>query len=139
MTKTEETITYKINKRRLIIAILIFVVLAGAASLWAKNNLPKFLNQKLITNQDAVGKAGQVEGSKDVRTEVEEQKQEIQNKIEEIKGDITNLKPEDIKEQEPVKKILSDLDELKNKATESSKIFDIRGNLCEEAKKRFCE
>lgn len=120
----------QIDKKRLFIAIAIIVIFISASGIWAKNNLPK---------QNSAPAAGQVEGIKDATVGIEEQKQEIQKKIEEIKGDIISLKPEDIKEQEPVKKILSDLDELKDKATESAKIFDIKGNLCEEAKKRFCE
>lgn len=120
----------QIDKKRLFIAIVIITFLIGAGGVWAKNNLPK---------QNSAPASGQVEGIKDATPGIEEQKQEIQKKIEEIKGDIVSLKPEDIKEQEPIKKILSDLDELKDKATESAKIFDVKGNLCEEAKKRFCE
>lgn len=130
MVKQEEAVRQTIDKKRLFIAIVIITFLIGIGGVWAKNNLPK---------QNSAPASGQVEGIKDKALGIEEQKQEIQKKIEEIKGDIVSLKPEDIKEQEPVKKILSDLDELKDKATESAKIFDIKGNLCEEAKKRFCE
>ncbi|GEM_PF-4583802 len=138
MTKTEEVIQHTIDKKRVFIAIVIIAVFIGVGGVWAKNNLPKFLadNAKKEILQKEGGK---VEGLEDVRIEVDGQKREVAKQIDAIKENIINLKPEDIKEQEPVKKILSDLDELKDKATESAKIFNIKGNLCEEAKKRFCE
>lgn len=142
----------EIDKKRVFIALLIFIVLVGAGGFWAKNNVPKFLAQKQIEDiahtgsaeerlgsSDEGTKTGEVAGSSEQRFTVEDTKQDLQKQIDEIKDTIAKLKPEDIKEQAPVQKILGDLDELAKKASESAKIFDVKGNICEEAKKRFCE
>ena len=109
----------------------------GVGAVWAKEALPNFLAEKNTQLQQKTAEknsSGQVAGE-----QIDEQKEELQKQIQEIKTNVTNLKPEDIKQQAPVQKILGDLDELAKKASESAKILDVKGNLCEEAKKRFCE
>lgn len=129
-----------LDKKRVLIALLILAITIGGSAVWAKNNLPKILSQKQTVSPHLPSNSeGEVSGSQDSRLEFDKQREDLQKQIEEIKKDIAKLKPEDIKEQEPVKKILNDLDDLRQKALDSTKVFDVKGNLCEEAKKRFCE
>jgi len=126
-----------IDKKRVAIALVGLAVLLGVGAVWAKEALPNFLAEKNTQLQQKTAEknsSGQVAGE-----QIDEQKEELQKQIQEIKTNVTNLKPEDIKQQAPVQKILGDLDELAKKASESAKILDVKGNLCEEAKKRFCE
>src|SRR3989338_6679164 len=124
-----------IDKKRVAIALVGLAVLLGVGAVWAKEALPNFLAEKNTQLQQKTAEknsSGQVAGE-----QIDEQKEELQKQIQEIKTNVTNLKPEDIKQQAPVQKILGDLDELAKKASESAKILDVKGNLCEEAKKRF--
>lgn len=127
--------TIEIDKKRVFIAVIVLVIVTGVGAVWVKEAIPKFLAEKKAEMQNPQqNSSGQVAGE-----QIDQQKEELQKQIEEIKVNITKLKPEDIKEQAPVQKILSDLDDLAKKASESAKVFDVKGNLCEEAKKRFCE
>lgn len=132
----------ELDKRRIFIAVLILGAIVGLGGFLAKDKIPQFLAQKqkeITTSPQNENEAGEVAGISEERIQFEDQKQEVQKQIDEIKESITKLKPEDIKEQAQVKKILSDLDDLSKKATESAKVFDVKGNLCEEAKRRFCQ
>lgn len=144
----------ELDSKRIFIALLIFTVLVGLGGFWAKNNVPKFLAQKQdspqkeqsegsgVSKEETDGNEddkGRVAGASEENLTLEAKKQDLQKQIDEIKDTITKLRPEDIKEQAPVQKILADLDDLSKKATESAKVFDVKGNLCEEVKKRFCD
>lgn len=128
-----------IDKKRVFIALLLFAVILGGAVFWGKETGPRLTQRFKDITAVRQQNAGEVAGSSDTKAEFKEQRQELQNKIDEIKTGVTKLKPEDIKEQVPVKKILSDLDDLAKQASESTKFLDIKGNICEEAKRRFCQ
>lgn len=125
-----------IDKKKVFIALFALFIIMGIGIVWGKDAIPHFLAEK----KTEIQKSGEKNSSGEVAGEqIDRQKEELQKQIEEIKVNITRLKPEDIKEQAPVQKILGDLDDLSKKASESAKIFDVKGNLCEEAKKRFCQ
>lgn len=125
-----------IDKKRVLIALVLITALVGLGVFWGKDNLTKTLS-KFQVRKDA----GKVAGEKvELKSPaLGESRQAFQKQVDEIKKNITQLKPEDIAKQGPVEKILHDLDDLKQKATESADILDVKGNLCEEAKKRFCQ
>ena len=128
-----------IDKKRLFIGIVILTLVSGGIFVFGKKTLPKVTEEfkNATTAREKI--EGEVAGISDPELNLEVQRKEVQNKIDEIKSSVTSLKPEDIKEQATVKKILSDLDDLAKQASESAKILDVKGNICEEAKKRFCE
>ena len=127
-----------IDKKRVFIGFLVLALVLTGIVYWGKDALPQFKAsvQKITTVKQNNG--GEIAGASDAKEQLKAQREEVQGKIDEIKSSITSLKPEDIKNQGPVKKILSDLDDLEKQASASMKIFDIKGNICEEAKKRFC-
>lgn len=122
-----------IDKKRVLIGVIIFAVILGAGALWVKNTLPHFLAAQEKKLDEKTASQGQVAGEADINVEG------LQDQIDKIKNDVTKIKVEDVKEQEAVKKILNDLESLKEKATESAKVLDVKGNLCEEVKRRFCQ
>ena len=126
-----------IDKRRLLLGVALLLGVFAGAVFWAKDTVPRFLAERRHVLQETQSKqAGSVAGLSDVRSSLEE---DIQEQIGEIKKNIAEIKTEDLKDQEAVKKILKDLDGISQKASESAKVLDVKGNLCEEAKKRFCE
>lgn len=62
---------------------------------------------------------------------------ELEQKIDTIKKNISNLTPEDVVKQEPVKKILQDVENLKASA-EAQVVGGAKSAVCEQAKKIFC-
>lgn len=128
-----------IDKKRLFIGVVLLAAVLSGTVVWGKETLPKFAerfkNATLVREKNI----GEVAGTSDAKAGLEAQREEVQSKINEIKSSVTSLKPDDIKNQAPVQKILSDLDDLAKQASESTKFLDIKGNICEEAKKRFCE
>ena len=132
--KKEETIGFRdLDPKRLFVGLAILIVIAGAVSMWAKDNFPRYLAQQDKITEEKAKEIGSVAGEADVNLDG------LQTQVDEIKKDVIGIKVEDVKEQESVKKILRDLDELIKNASQSTKMFDVKGNLCEEAKKRFCE
>lgn len=107
-------------------AILIVIGVVGGGIFWVMKGMSQ-------------SQQGVVAGDSDSKKLLEIEKQNLQNQIEKIKDDLQQIKPETITQQEQVQKILKDLDSVKQQASESVKILDWKGNLCEEAKKRFCE
>ena len=142
----------QLDKKRIFIAAILFG-LVGLGGFLAKDKVSQFLAQKQNVSEEQTAGAGsskeeaggkedeegKIAGAAEEKLTLDAKKQDLQKQIDKIKETIAKLKPEDIKEQAPVQKILSDLDELSKKATESAKILDVKGNLCEEAKRRFCE
>ena len=122
-----------IDKKRVFVAILIVGAIVGLGFMWTKNALPRILSQQEKKAQEQLDEVGQVAGETDVNLNG------LQNQIDKIKKDVSELKAEDLVIQKPVQKILDDLEALRKKASESAKIFDVKGNLCEEAKRRFCQ
>lgn len=129
----KEDVSREIDKKRVLIAVLMLGVLLGIGLMWGKVALPRFLAKQEKRMEEQAIKSGEVAGQTDINFG------ELQNQVDEIKKDVISIKVEDVKEQGAVKKIINDLDELIKKATESARIFDVKGNLCEEAKRRFCE
>lgn len=64
-------------------------------------------------------------------------REDIQRKVDDIKEDVSNLKPEDVVKQEPVQKILKDLENLKT-STQGQLTDSAKDTVCEQAKKIFC-
>lgn len=128
-----------VDKKRVFIALILGIGVLGMGGWWAKDKLSALLEQKQAMESVGVQESGSVAGLEKDRLVLEEQKKDLQKRIDEIKKDVSELKPEDIKKQAPVEKILSDLEEVKKKASESAEIFDIKGNICEEVKRRFCQ
>ena len=122
-----------IDKKRVFIAVLFLGILLGIGVVWAKDALPRFLDEQEKKTEMRSKEAGRVAGETDVNFDL------LQEQIDEIKKNVAQLKAEDLAKQKPVQKILDDLEELKAKASESAKTLDVKGNLCEEAKKRFCQ
>lgn len=122
-----------INKKRVFVAILFLGILLALGVVWVKDALPRFLAEQEKRTEMRSKEAGRVAGETDVNFDI------LQEQIDRIKRDVSDLKPEDLAKQRSVQKIIDDLETLKQKASESAEIFDIKGNLCEEAKKKFCQ
>lgn len=121
------------DKQRIIIGLTLLAVLFGVAY-FAK-----------IMVLDKREEAGKVAG-----TTVEEEQnlndseiirpptlEELDEKTEKLKKDISELTPEDVAKQEPVKKIIQDLENLKN-STQEQIVGGTKNAVCEEVKKIFC-
>lgn len=137
--KVKEEERGEIDKKKAFIGFLVVVLVLTGIVFWGKEALPKFAERFKNVTMVRERTQGEVAGSSDAKAGLQAQREEVQSKIDEIKESVTKLKPDDIKNEAPVKKILSDLDDLAKQASESTKFLDIKGNICEEAKKRFCE
>lgn len=126
----------EIDKKRVFIGLIVLAVVLVATLIWTKNNPPKFANQSLQKQKEG---AGQVAGAADSNFNLSDKQEAVQKQVNDIKENITKLKVDDLKDQDTVKKILNDLDGLVQQASQSAKVLDVKGNLCEEIKKRFCE
>lgn len=134
-SKQEDAFSLRdIDPKRFLIGIVVIGLVMGGLAFWAKDNLPRFLSaQQERLAQRQMEKPGIVAGESDINLNG------LQEQIDGIKKDVLQLKADDIKNQEPVQKILNDLDALARQASQSAKVFDVKGNVCEEVKKRFCE
>lgn len=65
-------------------------------------------------------------------------KEELEDRIKNIKKEVSELTPADIANQEPVKKILGDLESLKA-TTEAQVVNGAKTAVCEKAKEIFCK
>lgn len=112
--------------RRLLIAffLFLFIVVGGY---WAKVH---------VLDKKAGRGGGSVAGSVSSKEEVLRlpSQQEVEKRVETIKKEIQELKPEDITRQVPVKKILQDLENLQSSAT-SQVVGGTKNAICEEVKK----
>ena len=121
--------------KRIIVGIVSIVALVGlgyAAKVyvWDKQDIAR-------SEPQAEKEKGEVAGE-EIEGEDIPSKEEVQKKIDTIKRDISNLKPEDIAKQEPVQKILKDLETLKS-STEKQVTEGAKDAVCEQAKKVFCQ
>lgn len=122
--------------KRIIVGIVSIVALVGVGYaakvyVWDKQDIAR------SEQPPAKKEEGEVAGE---RAEGEDivSKEEVQKKIDTIKREISNLKPEDITKQEPVQKILKDLENLKS-STQEQVTEGAKYALCEQAKKVFCQ
>lgn len=120
------------DKQRIIIGITLLAVLVGVA----------YFAKIMVFDKREKTNFGEVRG-----TTVEEEKeeeiirpptlQEIEDRTEKLKKDISELTPEDVAKQEPVKKIIQDLENLKS-STQKQIVGGTKDAVCEEVKKIFC-
>lgn len=126
--------------KRIVIAIVASSALVGTgyvAKVHFFDKQDKVEQKEVVKNQDKGEVAG--EESSAPKEEVVDtiSGQEIQEKVDEIKKDVSNLKPEDIVKQEPVQKILKDLENIKS-STQKELTDGAKDTVCEQAKKIFC-
>mgnify|MGYP001584236225 CR=1 FL=1 len=127
------------NVKRVIVGITAIVILLGAgyaAKIYVLDKKGSVegeasVNQAKTNNRIA---AEQIPDDEDIEFI---SKEAAEQKIDTIKKDLTNLKPEDVVKQEPVQKILKDLESLK--ASTEKQVTDATKNaICEQAKRIFC-
>jgi len=124
----------ELDKKRVLIGLIVAAIVLGGFVSWAKSNPPKVAD--IQSKKAPVSTPGAVAGVSDSKFDFADKQDDVKEHIDEIKTNITNLKPEDIAKQGPVQKILNDLDAVIKQATES---MNVQKNVCEEVKKRFCE
>lgn len=134
--KQKEEEPLEIDKKRVLIAIVLGGFVATGIFVWMKNNPARIADMHV---QKSSSSSGEVAGATSSRISLSEKQEELQKQIDQIKENVTKLKLEDVKDQEVAKKILGDLDGVLKQASESAKVLDVKGNLCEEVKRRFCE
>lgn len=115
------------DKKRILIGVLFLAFIIGSAY-FAKIYV---LDRKLSK--------GEIAGTsiKEEKPTPLLQKEDFGKNIETIKRNISELEPEDIIKQEPVKKIIQDLDNLKT-STQEQVVGGAKNAVCEQAKKVFC-
>jgi hypothetical protein len=138
MSEKKEEVAREIDKKKVFLGLLVLGALSAGLFFLGKGMFPNLADKlKSVTTKRDI--QGDVSENPNVKATFDEQKNAMQNKIDDIKNSVTNLKPVDIKNQAPVQKIISDLNDLAKQATASVGFLDVKGNICEEAKKRFCE
>ena len=124
--------------KKIIISIVGVIVLLGVGYGVKVHVLDK-QSQKVAKND----RKGEVAGESIFSPEEKEELKtpisikEIEQKVDEIKKDVSNLKPEDIIKQEPVQKILKDLENIKS-STQEQLTDGAKETVCYQAKKIFC-
>lgn len=119
------------DKKRILIAVMTLLLIASVLTYLAKTL--------------ALGKKGtQMDEGRIAGTSVEEEKpitlpgkEDFEKRIETIKKEIIELKPQDLTQQESVKKIITELEILK-KSTETQVVGGTKNAICEQAKSIFC-
>ena len=121
--------------KRIIVGIVAIAGLLGAGyAVKVYDVLNK--QQKPVENQ-SVSKDSKEKGEV-AGEEINIPEEQIKQKIDTIKKDVSNLKPEDIAKQEPVKKIVQDLENLKS-STQQQVTEGAKDAVCDQAKKLFCQ
>ncbi|MBI1919191.1 hypothetical protein HYS29_01240 [Candidatus Microgenomates bacterium] len=128
LIKSEEEIETVWNKKRIGVAFLLVLLFIGTGF---------FLKSKFAAGQDGGSVAG-TSATREREVIKIPTEEDLENKIESIKKEIQELRPEDITKQEPVKKILSELEVLQASAT-SQVVGGTKDILCEEVKKLICK
>lgn len=116
-----------------IVSIVALVALGYAVKVYVMDKQDIARSEQAPVEKDEGEIAGeQTEGDEIVS------KEEVQKKIDSIKKEVSNLKPEDLIKQEPVQKILKDLENLKS-STQERVTEDARDAICDQAKRIFCQ
>lgn len=113
----------------LILFILIVSVVSGSKSI---------MDKVAQTSKVAGTSSGQVAGDATSRVSLQSAQTDTIKKIDDLRYRVSHLKPEDIKDSESVSRIMQDLDELKKEASTSAESWNVRNNVCEQVKERFC-
>lgn len=125
--------------KRIMIGAFAALVLVGAGYVAKVYVLDKLSKNEVSRqqNDETESVAGEsVSTPDDTSVDIISQK-ELGQKIDTIKKNITNLTPEDVAKQEPVKKILEDVESLKASA-EAQVVGGAKSAVCEQAKRIFC-
>lgn len=129
----------ELDIKRIIVGIISIASLLGAgyaAKIYVFDK-QKVEQNEVVKNEEKGEVAGEKTGVEQYETTDTITKQEIQHKVDEIKKDVSNLKPDDIIKQEPVQKILKDLENIKT-STQEKLTDNAKNTVCEQAKKIFC-
>lgn len=126
------------DKKRLLVGIIILLLIVGGLYLTKTLVLDQKF-KRIVTQENNKGKVAGTTMEEEKEQEVIKlpSQEEFRGKIEDIKKEISTLTPEDIKNQEPVKKILQDLENLKASA-EAQMVSGAKNAVCEQAKRVFC-
>lgn len=122
------------DKKRVFVGLLATSLIVGGGYLAKIHVLDKRSGEKRAEAKTSPDE-GRVAGT-NVAEEEElllPSKADLEKRIEIIKKEITELKPEDVAKQEPVKKIITDLENLKSGAEKG-----VKDAVCEEVKKLLC-
>lgn len=116
------------DKKRILVATTIILLIAGGTIYFAKNSVSG------IKKND-----GNVAG---IATQEEKPitlppKEDLENSIENIKKEIIELKPQNLSQQEQVKKIITEIETVQ-KNVETQVVGGTKNVVCEEVKKVFC-
>lgn len=120
------------DKKRVLISVFIAALIITLAY-FAKVLV---LNKKEIKSPSQVGKIAGVETNEE-KPITFPSKEEFVRQVETIKKEVYQLKPEDLTKQEPVQKIIIQLEDLKA-STEAQIVGGAKDTVCEQAKKIFC-
>lgn len=120
------------DKQKIIIGLTLIAALVGVA----------YFAKVMVFDRQEKANFGEVRGTT-VEEEMEKEVirppslSEIEEKTEKLKKDISELTPEDVAKQEPVKKIIQDLENLRD-STREQIVGGTKNAVCEEVKKIFC-
>lgn len=118
------------DKKRILIAMTVLLLIVAGVVYFAENfALGTKENQGYVA-----GTATQEEEEKPITLP---QKEDFEKRIETIRKEIIELKPQDLTQQESVKKIITELEILK-KSTETQVVGGTKDMICEQAKSIFC-
>lgn len=130
--KEESTSNLVWDKKRVLASFLIAALIIAAAYFVKVFVLPK----KEVKPPSQTGKVAGLEtnGEKPITFP---SKEEFVRQVETVKREIYQLKPEDLTSQEPVQKIIIQLEDLKASA-EAQIVGGAKDTVCNQAKKIFC-
>lgn len=116
------------DKKRILVATTIILLIAGGAVYFAQNSA-------LGIKKNEGNVAGvTIQEEKPITLPP---KEDLENSIENIKKEITELKPQNLAQQEHVQKIITELETIQ-KNVETQVVGGTKNVVCEEVKKVFC-